>query len=461
MKPTNLLQGEIQMLFGTSGIRDLYGVRITPELAIGTANAFAKEGEQIAIATDLRETSEILKASAISGVLAKGADVVELGEVPTPTLAFYTKLNECKGIMITASHNPPEYNGLKFYRNGSEISKNEEKKIETNYENGLELCKWDKAGKQIFYANAIQDHIEMIKKNVNADEIKNKRIKCVLDTNGVGTKIAPFLLKKLGCELIEINKIEKGFKRNSEPNNENLVKLKNTVKECNAQIGVAYDGDADRAIFIDEQGCMIGLDVQLAIAIEYELACGKNCTTTLDICNAPVVVSTVEASLLIKETIEKNGGKNLIVGVGSTNISEYMAKTENAIFGGEPSGEYIYKNGVNTPDGILATAKFLEIIAKKGNLSKLKAKYKTYPILREKFKCIDKERSMEKIANCLSLGGKKNTIDGIREDFEDGFVLVRPSGTEPVIRLTAEFKNEKRLNEMSNLVKEVIKACIL
>lgn len=437
------------MLFGTSGIRDLYGTKITPQLAMGIANVFAKKGEKIAVASDLRETSEILKEAAISGILAKGANAVDLGEVPTPTLAYYAQRKKCVGIMITASHNPSEYNGMKLYRGGREIPEKEEWEVEAKYGKGMELAKWNEAGKCAAYADAVREHIEMVKGNVDVEKIRSRKIKVVADCNGIGSVITPKLLQELGCEVVEINKVKMGFMRGSEPNAENLADLGKKVREVGADLGIGHDGDADRAMILDEKGEMLGLDMQFAVVIEHELM-HMNGT----------VVSTVEASLLIRETVEKNGGKNIVVGVGSANVSEAMENNVDAVFGGEPAGEYIFKNGVNTPDGILAAAKFLEIFAEKGKLSELKRRYRTYPILREKFKCADRKKAMEKIMKTLSLGGKRNTIDGIREDFEDGFVLVRASGTEPIIRLTAEFANERRLKEVGGKARETIRACV-
>ena len=438
------------MLFGTSGIRGFYGREITPHLAMGIANAFSEMGERIAIASDLRETSEILREAAIAGMLARGADVLELGEVPTPTLAWNTQMRRGKGIMITASHNPEEYNGLKLYRNGREISKAEEKKVEAAYAKGMVLAEWNQAGRRIPYSESAHDHIEMIMKNVDAKKISKAALTVVLDCNGVGSAITPLLLGKMGCRVISLNCAGTGFCRGSEPNAENLVGLGKTVRASGANLGIAHDGDADRMMVVDENGEMLGLDVQFAIAIERELAQKKG-----------TVATTVEASLLIKEVIEKNNGKNYVVGVGSANVSEAMERLgEEAVFGGEPAGEYIYKNGVNTPDGIMAAAKFLEIAAEMGSLAKLGKKYVAYPILREKFTCQNRQEAMAGIANSLKLGGKVNAIDGIRHDFEDGFVLVRASGTESAIRLTAEFRSGKRLDEMAEKAKKEIKKAI-
>lgn len=456
------------MLFGTSGIRDLYGSKITPELAMGIANSFAEKGREVAIAADFRETGEILKLAAISGILAKGAGAVDLGRVPTPTLAYYTQKRNGTGIVITASHNPSEYNGLKLYRNGREISKKEESEVEAGYAKGIALCGWKEVGKIKNYENAVREHLDMVKKNVDSAAIRNAGIKVAVDCNGVGSVATPLLLRELGCEVKEINKTERGFVRESEPNAKNLSGLAEAVRREGADLGIGHDGDADRAIILDEKGEMLGLDVQFAIAIENELKKAKG-----------AVVSTVEASLLIKETIEKNGGKDVMVGVGSAKVSEEMENLNSkfsriggsgansnqvekagAVFGGEPSGEYIYRGGVGTPDGLMVAAKFLEIFAKQGKFSELKKKYRTYRILREKFWCAERMKAMEKIMKILSLGGKRNTIDGVREDFPDGFVLVRASGTEHAIRLTAEFKTEERLEEMAGKAREIIKEAL-
>ena len=436
------------MLFGTSGIRDHYGTKITPQLAMGIANAFASAEGEVAVASDLRETSELLRHAAISGIVSRGANAIDLGRVPTPTLALFTQTRKIPGIVITASHNPSEYNGLKLYRDGREISKNEEEAVERKYENGMELAKWDEVGKIRECDGAIREHIELAKRTVDEERIKKAKIKVVLDCNGVGSAVTPALLSELGCTVISMNSAGLGFYRPSEPNAENLSELGNMVRACGAQMGIGHDGDADRTIILDENGETLGLDAQFAMAIEHELVHHKG-----------VVVNTVEASLLVKETIEKNGGKSVQVAVGSTNVSAEMEKT-GAVFGGEPAGEYVFRGGVNTPDGMMAAAKFLEIFSEQGSLAKLEKKYKIYPIVREKFKCADRKAAMGKIMKGLSLGGKRNTIDGLREDFDDGFVLVRPSGTEHIIRLTAEFLERKRLEAMAGKARDAIKEAL-
>jgi phosphoglucosamine mutase len=182
------------------------------------------------------------------------------------------------------------------------------------------------------------------------------------------------------------------------------------------------------------------------------------CKSILDEKRNGIIISTIEASLAVRETIENKGGKLLITKVGSRNIAEMITST-NAVFGGEPCGEYIFPQEVLCPDGILSSLKFIELFCKRGKLSKLKREIKSYPIERAKFKCDNKYKSMEKVREEIksSFKGKVNEEDGIRIDFDDGWILVRASGTEPAIRLTAEHKNKVKLKAIYAKAAKIIK----
>ncbi|MDO8554786.1 MAG: hypothetical protein Q7S22_08305 [Candidatus Micrarchaeota archaeon] len=471
------------MQFGTSGIRGLYGKDVIEELAYKIANVFAEK--DVAIARDTRRTSSSLVNAAISGILARGKNVIDLGIVPTPTLALATITHKCNGIMITASHNPEEYNGIKLFSDGKEISKEEEKKFIAKFEKGwssgqkndsivhmnnehhvrsdghacdkichsesgkgTKLAKWDCLGSVHQDNNAIANHKEMIKKLVNGVTIGKKKPKVIVDANGAATVITSQLLHELGCEVISINAQLLGFTRGSEPCTENLTEAIKLVKSQKADLAVTHDGDGDRCIVIDDCGEVLPLDIQLAIMIENEMA------TT----GEKKIISTVEASLLIREAVEKNSGTIVIGPVGSAQISHDLEKN-NAIFGGEPCGEYIFATAQHhTPDGVLAAAKFVEIFVKHGKLSELKKKYPSYPMIREKFKCEknDKYETIKKIIKDVKIKGKRNEQDGLRIDEADGWFLIRASGTEPVIRLTMEYKNRKKLEERAKELREII-----
>jgi len=430
-------------MFGTSGIRGLYGSEINEKLAVLVSNVFAKS--DVMIGRDIRKTGIPLSHAVFSGVTSAGHDAMDLGIVPTPTVALASREKGSRGIMITASHNPPEYNGLKFVENGLEIPKKLEKIIETEYKKGqMNLAKWDDVGRTIADNSYIAKHKESIKELVEISG--EKKPKVVVDCNGAGVVITPYLLEELGCEVININDSLDKFSRPSEPNAKNLEQLSKTIVSKKADFGIAHDGDADRCVILDEKGETFPFDVQLSIMIEHELGKSSN----------KKIVSTTESSLIIRETVEKNEGELLVTPVGSVYVGEVM-ENENALFGGEPCGEYIYEKGVHVPDAILAVAKFLEIYLEKGQFSELKKQYKTYPIHRDKFKAKDKQKSMEKIKSEIKTEGKINDEDGIRVDEEDGWFLIRPSGTEPVIRLTMEYKDKEKLEKKKKELIEIIR----
>ncbi len=423
------------MLFGTSGIRGKFGEKITDELAYKCGYVFGDK--ELAIAGDLRKSTPILINAIINGALERGKKIYYLGFVPTPILAYFTQIKKIPGIMVTASHNPEEDNGLKFYRDGNEISKSEEKEIEEKIKN-FKKEKNNKIG-EIINIDFKEEYLKLIRKNINIEKIKKIKPLVVVDCNGVTKNITPLILEMIGCKVITINCSGDGFYRPSEPEEKNLGLLKKVVKEKNALLGIAHDGDGDRIAVVDENGEFIEKDVLLAMFVEKEV---KN-----------AYVGTVEQSMMINDILKEKNAKIYIVPVGSRNVSNIIKK-ENADFGGEPAGEFIFKNGVRTGDGVLSAAKIIEIAIEK-KLSEYKKKFKTYPIKRLKFKVNDKEKTMEKIKEKIN----GNEIDGIRIE-DEGFILIRPSGTENVIRLTIEQKTEEKLNKKLEYYKKIIESCL-
>ncbi len=443
------------MLFGTSGIRGVYGKEVDEKLAMKIANLFADC--DVVIGRDTRTTGESLAFAAIAGVLGRGKNVIYLGIVPTPTLAFATQKYKCKGIILTASHNPSEYNGIKLYDNGAEISRNCEKELEKRFEKEkMQFTNWDKVGKMIDDHTILQEHAAFIQKLVNVTTIKTRKPKVVVDANGAGTVMTSSLLRELSCNVVEINNQLIGFSRESEPNTENLKGLSVKVREVNADLGIGHDSDADRTVVVDENGEVLALDVQLAIMIEHELENEKN---KIKYKNQKLkIISTVEASLCVRDAVTMSGAEIIITPVGSLYVSEAM-ENEDAIFGGEPCGEYIFRDALCVPDGILTAAKFVEIFCEKGKLSELKKKYCVYPMLREKFKCDNsiKYKIVEKIKKEIKTKGRLRDDNGIRVDETDGWFLIRASGTEPYVRLTMEYKSNKKLEKTANRLREIIK----
>lgn len=430
-------------MFGTSGIRGIYGKGITPELALKVANAFAESN--VSIGRDTRESGVPLAFAAMGGVLSSGKDGIGLGIVPTPLVAFATMKFGGGGIMVTASHNPAEYNGLKFMRKGREISRAEEKRVLERYQKGMEYGAEPGNRRN---EDVIPEYIELVKKNVDAKLIAKKKPKVVVDCNGAGAVVTPYLLRELGCRVVSLNCETRGFNRPSEPNRENLAWLSGAVRACGADFGIAHDGDADRCAIVDERGELLNADVQLALMIEEELAQKKG-----------KIISSVESSLIVKEAAEKAGGEFVLTPVGSVHVSEEMEKSR-AVFGGEPAGEYVFRGGVGVPDGVMAAAKYVELFCGKGKLSALASRFKTNPMAREKFRTLDRVKAMEKIAGTLRLEGKLNRDDGIRVDGEGYWVLVRASGTESIIRLTAEARTKELLDKVAGKAREAIKKAV-
>lgn len=440
-------------MFGTSGIRGVVGKDITPELAFRVGASVSSPGGKVLIARDARRTGVLLSSALSSGIMFMGADAVDMGIAPTPTLALATKKNRCSGIVVTASHNPPEYNGFKFFHDGMELLEKREGQLAALIKEGkFKHAEWHSVGRYRKMDDGIREHINLVLPLVDTKTIKKKRPKVVVDCgNGAASVIMPYLLRDAGCHVVGVNCEPSGvFNRPLEPNEENLRDTCALVKSIGADMGIAHDGDGDRAIVIDEKGEMLGLDRQLALAVEKMTGKGKG-----------NIVTTVEASLCVREIAKRKKRKIIITPVGSKYVA-YEVKRRKAAFGGEPCGEYVFPKGVLTPDGLLSGLLFVELFCREGSLNRLKKRIKTYPLKREKFRCRNKERAMKKIKKELPAGikGKVSCADGLRIDWDGGWVLVRPSGTEPVIRLTSENKREREGERIFRIAERIIKKSI-
>jgi len=424
-------------MFGTSGIRGIYGREMTEELARKVANIFA-EG-RLVVGRDIRKSGVPLSAAVADGARDAGAEVVDLGVAPTPTVALATKEYSCRGIMVTASHNPPEYNGLKLIEGGKEIGKAMEKEIVRRYNGPAKEVPDADRGRLVSDSSIINTHKKLIAELVDGTAIAKKKPKVLVDCNGAASVITPGLLTDLGCRVTSVNGGPDCFNRPSEPSAANLAYLSELVRATKSDFAIAHDGDGDRCAIIDDAGAMLPLDVQLAIMIEHELEASKN----------KKIVSTVEASLAIREVVENANGTIKITPVGSTYVGDEL-EAGGALFGGEPCGEYIYAAGVHVPDAVLAAAKFAEIFCECGPFSKLKTRYPQNFMAREKFQAKDKNAAMVGIRKAVGASGIRGEVradDGIRMDESDGWFLIRASGTEPIIRLTMEYKEPRKLEE--------------
>jgi len=438
--------------FGTSGVRGIYGEKITEELATELGKAFGTyvKKKKVAVAMDSRLSCPALKKSLIKGLSLTGIDIADFGIVPTPLLAFGTRIIDAGGgIMITASHNPPKYNGFKTWAaNGRCDTTKEESEIEDILIN------------KKFKLNENKNNIEFIEiKPTYVDEIKkrfnlNKKMKVLVDcVNGAACEISPFLLREFGYEVISINDEFDGRfpNRLPEPIEENLKKTCNKVIEEGAQIGFCHDGDADRMVPIDEKGKMCDFDKFITFMSK----------KAVEETGVKKVITTVETSIIL----DKELGADVEVvrtRVGDYAVSEILEKNGGCI-GIEPAGAIIFPEFGLWPDGIYSIFKLLKYLEDEDRkLSEIMDSIEKYPFQRLKISCKeeDKKRIMEEIEKQIPNDVKVSKIDGIRMEWPNSWILIRASGTEPYIRITAEAKTEQDLKAMIDYWEEKINGLI-
>lgn len=444
-------------LFGSSGLRGLVNVELTPILAVkvGMAvGAFIKAGK-VLVARDSRTSGLMLENALVSGLQACGVKVFRLGILPTPVLAYLTKmLGADAGVMITASHNPPQYNGIKIFdRNGMAYDEEKQKEVERLIEHE-KICfaDWQNLGEALTI-----DKGHLYTKTVLENVRLNRKWHVVVDPGcGATSQIAPAIFRDLGCKVAAINAQFDGFfpGRSPEPNRETLQYLAETVKILGADMGVAYDGDGDRVAFIDEKGVFVDFDKALAAYATYTVKKngGKD----------RIVVTNVEASMCIERMVEALGGKVVRTRVGDVYVAEAVRKF-GAVFGGEPCGAWIHPQHHYCPDGLLSSVLMLKALEEVGkNLSELIAQVPTYPVLRKNVPCKNEikhaivERAENQLKTCFPNYKDISKADGIRLTLEEGWVLVRASGTEPLVRLTAEGESLKVVKEIMERVTKVV-----
>ncbi len=448
-----------QGLFGSSGIRGIVNKDLTAILAsqVGLGIATLTKAKSAFVARDTRVSGPLLRDSVISGLLAGGVNVEDLGILPTPVLAYLTmKLGADVGLMITASHNPSQYNGIKIFdRDSTSYDEQKQEQIETIIsESNFALAAWQDIGeakpseKRYLYE-------EMIARKVRL----HRKWRLIVDSGcGATYSLAPRILRSLGCNVVALNSQPDGFfpARSPEPGSEALKPLGEVVCEVHADLGVAYDGDGDRVSFIDEHGRFADFDRVLAAYAAYALSKRKGGT----------VVTNVEASMSFEAMIKPLKGRAIRTKVGDVYISEEIKK-QRAVFGGEPCGAWVHPQFHFCPDGILSSVLLLKALEEENKtLSEFVSESPQYPTLRMNIPCKDdlKHSVVEKAEKILK---KKyanysdfSAVDGVRQTFQDGWVLIRASGTEPFIRITVEgqsLKAAKRIvKENVRIVEELV-----
>jgi phosphomannomutase/phosphoglucomutase len=431
-------------LFGTNGIRGIVGETITSEFAFGIGSSVASvyETKKILVGRDGRSSSQMLTEGLVAGILSQGNSVEDCGVITTPGLQFLSKISTSPGLVVTASHNPPEYNGFKVVdSDGIEIPRVKEERIERL----VVKDSWRAGrtpGQREVRRLPLQPYLGSIRKYFGKGRLA-KPMKVVVDTgNGVSSLTTPVLLRKIGCRVVTINdNIDGRFPgRNSEPRPENLGPLSTLVRKEKATFGVAHDGDGDRAVFVDETGVVQSGDNSLTLIADEILK--KN--------PGGKVVTPVNSSMSVTEVARRRKGRVILTQVGSIHVARTMIR-EKAILGGEENGGIFYAPHQPVRDGTMATVLILNtILENRMPLSKLIARLPKFFMAKEKRECPDEKKNdvMRRIRK--KLGDRvTSTIDGVRVDIKDrGWFLVRPSGTEPLIRIYVEGRTEKDLKRL-------------
>jgi len=451
-------------LFGTTGVRKVYGTEFDLQMAVNLGKALGtvlQEGT-VVIARDARTTGKMVEDALTAGILSTGVNVVRAGLIPTPTLALITKHGGYDtGLVVTASHNPPEYTGVKFWGPDSMgYTSEQESKIKEVYESGnFKVASWDRIGSVHAIDNAVEIHIDALIDQSDSDLIASKEFKVIVDPgNGSASVLTPYLMRRLGCKVITINSQPDGHfpGRKSEPDEESLGDLIKIVQDVGADLGIAHDGDSDRVVFVTEKGEVIRGDRTIALLATGFLSKAKD----------KPIITTVDSSSVLDETVQKAGGEAVRTPVGDIQVAMKMNET-GSLFGGEACGVYIYSEFHQAPEPFLTACKILELMAATGrSFGDLIGEIPVYPLLKAKLKCPNekKEQVMEELSRKLPEAFQDTkdvlTVDGIGVSLQQGWVLVRPSGTEPVIRITCEAPSQEIVEEILRKAKTAVEDAI-
>jgi phosphoglucosamine mutase len=422
-------------LFGSSGIRRIVDANMI-QLMLETGLSVGSMYRSAIVGCDHRTSNEALKYAFIAGLLSAGCEAYDAGIAPTPTIAYAAKRFGI-GAMITASHNPPDYNGVKLINpDGSSFNHAQRTRTEA-YITGKSYAttSWKDMKKRIDYSGVIDNHVARIL----GDFSTGSKLKVAVDCRcGAASTVTPRLLQKLGCEVVCINCTHDGLFQPLEPTPQSLAQLCAMVVDRKADLGIANDGDGDRMVAVDDMGRVLSGDKLMAIFAQ-QMKINK-------------LVTPVDTSMLVDEL----GIAVVRTRVGDTYVSEELIETGD--FGGEQSGCWIFPSVSYCPDGIYASAKIVDMI-KDHRLSDMADAIPYHPII--KGSIATDGISMEKLKSRLARLDhiSMDHLDGIRLNIEDGWVLVRPSGTEPKIRITVETKTEVRTEQVYNIIIKTIDSC--
>jgi len=428
-----------------SGVRGIVGESLTPQLAARFASAFGTylgQG-QVLVGQDSRPSGLMLNKAVIAGLLATGCQPVEVGILPLPTILFLTRKMQARGaVVITASHNPSNWNGLKFisqdglYLRSSEV----EEFLDIFHQGEFTYVPAERIKPALSEKEAGYLHLRRIFSQIKVNEIKKRKFRLVADcANGAGATLLPRFLQELGAEVRFINTELSGkFAHQSEPTPENLKELGHEVRALQADLGLAQDADADRLALVDEQGQPLGEDATLTLSVDHVLSRKKG----------PIVVN-LSSSMVIEDIARKYGVRVYRTKIGESNVVEKMLETR-AVVGGEGNGGVIWPAVHPCRDSFTAAGLILEKLSSfPGSISQLMATYPRYYLLKDKFDC-PAELAFKVVTELRRRYQRENTstLDGLKIIWEEAWVHLRPSNTEPIMRIIAEARSPEKARQL-------------
>lgn len=432
------------LIISPSGIRGVVGKGLTPEVVTRLVCAFGKMRQgKILVGYDTRTSNQMFKYAAFSGLLSVGCEAVDLGICPTPSLQLMVKESGAQGgIVITGSHNPVEWNAIKFVRDDGLflLPEEGEQLLQFFKKENIPRVRWDKIGEVSWDNSAIEHHLKKVLEVVDAEKIRSKKFKVVIDAcNGAGSVISPLLLEKLGCEVVRLNCETNGvFPHPPEPIPDNLQDLCKLVRDSGADIGFAHDADADRLVLVSEKGEGISEEYTLLIVTKFVLSQSPG-----------PVVTNICTSQAVDDVAKGYGCPVVRTKVGDVYVSRCM-REHKAVIGGEGNGGIIFPALNYARDGIVALALILNYLALTENtISSIIDGMPRYYMLKRKIDASGVDVNFLKEELLKNFSPKQlDFLDGIKLWLKEGWIHIRPSGTEPVLRIIGEAKTPEEVEKM-------------
>lgn len=437
--------------FGTDGIRGIAGESLTADLSFKVGKALGKlltekkEHPKVVIGRDTRISCDMIEQALTAGLTSTGVNVMTVGTIPTPAIAYLTKTIETdSGIMISASHNPYQDNGIKIFGpDGFKLTDEQELEIESLIDNSEQIknASFDKIGKLYSGNELTQKYIQHIKQSITGDL---SDIKIALDcANGATTGVAPFIFGDLEADIETIGCQPNGTNINDNVGSTKINTISEFVKKNNVDVGFAFDGDGDRVLAVDAKGNIVDGDKIMFILAKHLKKQGE--------LKDNMVVSTVMSNIGFYKAIEENGLQSVKTAVGDRYVVEEMRKN-NYSLGGEQSGHIVLMNYATTGDGILTAVKLADIIKTSGkSLEELASEVNIYPQKLVNIKVVDKKAAMEDSEVLAECENVEKELEG------NGRILLRASGTENLIRVMVEASSDELTDKYCEQVARIVR----